>query len=34
VQEKILSDKMRIQLWMDEREMGALTRKGITVEVN
>jgi len=34
VQEKILSDKMRMQLWMDEREMGALTRKGITVEVN
>jgi len=34
MQEKILSDKIRIQLWADQKELGRLKGKGLSVIVN
>lgn len=33
VRERVLSDKIRIQLWVDQKEIGRLTRKGLSVRV-
>jgi GTP-binding protein HflX len=33
VRERILSDKIRIQLWADQKELGRLKRKGVSVRV-
>lgn len=34
VKERVLSDRIRIQLWADEKEIGRLMRKGLTVRID